>query len=194
MPKLDYSKTHHVIFTATKTLADELPIAPLENTENPVQIKISKDNSIYLSVNVDLKNPLSLLKYKVFLHSGIHPINQIIKFAGNALTNEAELLADCGVKAEGILELHFKTISNIIPASYSDKFFYKDVQTLHAQDSQAYSQFKSHLLAFGFHLEETDKPKILSFLRHYTANEPLVAALRALFYSAFFSQSHRVAI
>ena len=31
--------------------------------------------------------------------------------------------ADCGVKAEGILELHFKTISNIIPASYSGKFF-----------------------------------------------------------------------
>lgn len=39
--------------------------------------------------NIDLANTLSTLKYKVFKKTGIAPLNQIIKFANNALVNDA---------------------------------------------------------------------------------------------------------
>lgn len=121
-------------------------------------------------------------------------MNQIIKFANNVLINDAESLQAYSIKADSILTLEFKVISNVIPSTYTDKFFYRDVQTIHPQEVEAYRTFKSNLLSLGFHLSDFDKNKFLSFIRTYTVNEPLVCALRVLFYSGFLSQVHRVAL
>lgn len=75
-----------------------------------------------------------MLKFKIFKEIGIAPLNQIIKFANNALTNDADKLSTYNVKADSILTLEFKTISNVVASTYTDKFFYKDVQMLHPQD------------------------------------------------------------
>lgn len=104
------------------------------------------------------------------------------------------MLSTCGVKAESILELSFKVMSNLVPSSYSDKFFYKDVELLHPQDVQAYRFFKSNILALGIHLGEIEKLRMLSFVRYYTSNEPLVCALRTLFLNGFLSQAHRISL
>lgn len=92
------------------------------------------------------------------------------------------------------MELFFRVISNVVPASYSDKFFYKDVQMMHPQETEPYRLFKSHLLAFGFHLSVEQSWRVLSFLRLYTANEPFVCALRTMFFSGFLSQAHKIAL
>lgn len=80
-------------------------------------------------------------------------MNQILKFANNALVNDAETLEGCTLKANSILALEFKTISNIIASTYADKFFYKDVQMIHPQDVEAYRTFKSNILSLCFHLQ-----------------------------------------
>ena len=97
-------------------------------------------------------------------------MNQIIKFANNALVNDLETLQAYNVKNDSILALDFKTISNIIPSTYSDKFFYRDVTMIHPQEVEAYRNFKSNILSLGFHLSEFDKNKFLSFIRSYTGN------------------------
>mgnify|MGYP001212114669 FL=1 len=62
-------------------------------------------------------------------------MNQILKFANNALVNDVETLQGYNLKAESILALEFKIISNLIPSTYADKFFYKDVQMIHQQET-----------------------------------------------------------
>jgi hypothetical protein len=86
-----------------------------------------------LTIEIDLANSISILKYKIFQKIGVPPLNQILKFGGNALINDAETLSGCNLKNDSILTLEFKTISNVIPSTYSDKFFYKDVQMIHTQ-------------------------------------------------------------
>lgn len=105
-----------------------------------------------MTFNIDLGNSLSVLKYRIFKKTGIPPANQIIKFANNTLTNDSETLQGCNIKPDSILTLEFKVISNIIPSTYADKFFYKDVQLLNSQDIEAYRAFKSNILALGHHL------------------------------------------
>ena len=103
MPKIDLSKTYYLLFSATTTPADQIPVPPMENTNSPVQIKVQRGDSIFGVFNIDLENPLSVIKYKIFTQCGMHPNNQIIKFGGNPLTNESELLSACGVQEESIL-------------------------------------------------------------------------------------------
>lgn len=92
VPKLDLSKTYYVIFTATiSQAADNIPAHLMEVTANPVDIKIQRGDLKFV-INVDLTNNLSLLKNKIFTKTGIPPMNQIIKFANNALVNDAEVL------------------------------------------------------------------------------------------------------
>jgi len=57
----------------------------------------------------------------------IHPNNQIIKFANNPITNIHELLKSFAIKSQSILELTFKLNSNLVPCTYADKFYYKDI-------------------------------------------------------------------
>lgn len=54
MPKLDLTKTFYIIFSATKTLADQVPAVQLEKTDNLVEIKIEKDQKICYTLNIDL--------------------------------------------------------------------------------------------------------------------------------------------
>lgn len=105
----------------------------MEVTNNPVDIKVEKGD-LKIVVNIDLTNSLATLKDKIFKKTGIPPMNQIIKFANNALVNDAEVLEACNIKANSILTLDFKTISNVIASTYADKFFYKDVQMIHPQE------------------------------------------------------------
>lgn len=71
LPKLDLQKTFNVIFTATKTVADKPQVAPLECTDNPIQLKVSKGTTNY-TFSIDLNNTLSVLKYKIYTQTGIH--------------------------------------------------------------------------------------------------------------------------
>lgn len=89
MPKLDFSRKHYVLFTATKSLSDQYPNQPQEVLENQVAIKVTFNNTENYTIKIDLSNPLTVLKYKVFQETGIHPTNQIIKFANAPLLTDA---------------------------------------------------------------------------------------------------------
>lgn len=58
----------------------------------------------------------------------IHPQNQIIKFANKPLSNNVETLKSYGVAQDSILELTFKLSSNLVPCTFADKFYYKDIK------------------------------------------------------------------
>lgn len=134
VPKLDLSKTYYIIFTVTVSQpADVIQANPMEATNNPVTLKVEHGKE-KMEFTIDLSNSLSTLKYKIFKKTGIPPMNQIVKFANNALINDAETLEGCNLKADCVLVLEFKTISNIIASTYADKFFYKDVQMIHPQE------------------------------------------------------------
>ena len=102
--------------------------------DNQADIKINFNKDQNFTIKISLENTLSVLKYKIFKETGIHPSNQIIKFANNPLLNDAEKLVGFNIKEDSILELHFKIISNLIPATFADKFYYKDVELIHPQE------------------------------------------------------------
>ena len=106
---------------------------PMFSDTNPVQLKITKGAKSYV-YSIDLENSLSVLKHKIFKDTSIHPSNQTIKFANNPLLNDLETLKSYGLKEGSILELSFKIISNIVPSTFTDKFYYKDVQLINAQE------------------------------------------------------------
>ena len=99
---------------------------------NPVEVKVNQRSKSY-SFKIDIENSLSVLKYEIFKETNIHPLNQIIKFGNNPLVNDLETLKSYGIKEGSIMELNFKIISNILPSSFSDKFYYKDVQLINTQ-------------------------------------------------------------
>ncbi len=80
-----------------------------------------------------MDNTLSVLKFRVFEKTGIHPANQIIKFGNNPLVNDLEPLKAFNLQEGSIVELSFKNMSNLVPATYSDRFYYKDVQHINTQ-------------------------------------------------------------
>jgi hypothetical protein len=61
----------------------------------------------------------------------IHPSNQIVKFAGKPLINLAESIKSYGISDKSIIELSFKLNSNLVPCTFADKFYYKDVKHTH---------------------------------------------------------------
>lgn len=79
------------------------------------------------TIEVDLSNTLEVLKYKIFKTCRIHPQNQIIKFANKPLINPVETLSSYGIKDNSIVELCFKLTSNLVPSTFADKFYYKDI-------------------------------------------------------------------
>ena len=133
MPPLDYSKQYYIIFTKTKSVTDNYPPEPMFVDNSPVLLKIMKGKNAY-NYQIDLDNSLSVLKHRIFKDTQIHPANQTVKFANNPLINDIETLRSYGLKDGSILELSFKVISNIVPSTYNDKFYYKDVQLINPQE------------------------------------------------------------
>ena len=91
-PKIDYSRVHYIVFTKTPSVCDTVPVAPLlENKTNPQMIRITKTsvlNPLDIKFEIDLNNTLSVLKYRVFELSKVHPSNQILKFGNTILSND----------------------------------------------------------------------------------------------------------
>ena len=76
------------MFTATPSFVDEPVVEPPTITANNKNISITKGDNKYV-VEIDLQNTLTVLKYKIFRITNIHPNNQILKFANKPLTNNA---------------------------------------------------------------------------------------------------------
>lgn len=125
---------------------------------------------------------------------GIHPSNQILKYGNNPLINDLESLKAYGLQAGSIMELTFKNMANLLPATYSDKFYYKDIQHIHSQKLESTRLLRANLLVMGQHLSDDDKLKLTCFVRENTGNYPLAFALKCLFNKVFASQAHRIAL
>lgn len=74
------------MFTVSPTVVDEEVIEPPTLTTNLSQISVIKGLDKF-TIDIDLENTLSALKYKVFKATRIHPNNQILKFANKPLGN-----------------------------------------------------------------------------------------------------------
>jgi Ubiquitin family len=146
------------------------------------------------TINIDLNNTLAVLKFKIFLATKIHPANQIVKFAGTPLTNVAESISSFGIKDNSIIELAFRQNSNLVPCTFADKFYYKDVKHTREQSEDSLTSLRANLLILAAHLADDDKLKFAVFIRGLTQNLPLVFALKCLFVNDFLSQAHRIAL
>lgn len=124
------------MFTASPTVVEEEVIEPPTLTANLSQVSITKGEDKY-NIEIDLENTVSVLKYKVFKATRIHPNNQIIKFANKPLGNNVETLKSYGVVPNGILELSFKLSSNLVPCTFADKFYYKDIKHIRDQSEES---------------------------------------------------------
>lgn len=80
------------------------------------------------NIDIDITNTLAVLRYKIYESTKIHPSNQIIKFGNLPLTNNAEAINSFGITDKSILELSFKLNSNLVPCTFADKFYYKDIK------------------------------------------------------------------
>lgn len=86
LPKLDFSEELYVIFTASESTVDEDVVEPVTLSGKLSQISVTRGNDKY-TMEIDLDNTLSVLKYKIFKMTQIHPQNQTIKFANKPLAN-----------------------------------------------------------------------------------------------------------
>lgn len=105
-PKIDYSRFHYVVFTKTTSVFDNPPLLPMETKTNPEVIRITKPsvlNPIDIKFEIDLSNSLAVLRHKVYELTKVHPVNQILKFGNNILSNDLETLATYGVKKDSII-------------------------------------------------------------------------------------------
>ena len=87
LPKLDFSEQLYITFTASPSFVDEEIVQPVTIEANIKKVSVTKGNNKY-TVEVDLDNTLSVLKYKLFKITRIHPKNQILKFANKPLIND----------------------------------------------------------------------------------------------------------
>ena len=90
-PKIDFSQTHYVVFTATKASSDTLPQCNMETKTNPEIIRITKAsviNPLDIKFEIDLSNTVAILKHRVYQMTKVHPLNQILKFGNTVLANE----------------------------------------------------------------------------------------------------------
>lgn len=86
LPKLDFSEELYVMFTDSSSAVDEEVVEPPSLSTEISQISIVRGLEKY-AVEIDLGNTLSVLKYRIFKITQIHPQNQIIKFANKPLAN-----------------------------------------------------------------------------------------------------------
>lgn len=157
------------------------------------QISVTQGINKY-TIDIDLENTLNVLKYRIFKITQIHPQNQIIKFANKPLANNVETLKSYGINHSGILELAFKLNANLVPCTFADKFYYKDIKHTREQTEASIIELRSTLLILAAHLSDDDKLKITTFIRSLTQNMPLVFGLKCLLNNVFISQTHRIAI
>jgi hypothetical protein len=88
----------------------------------------------------------------------------------------------------------FKLGGNLVPSTFADKFYYKDIKHTREQSEEGTAEFRATLLTLAAHLSEDDKLKVVLFLRALTDNLPLAYNLKCLFHNNFASQAHRIAI
>ncbi len=196
-PKIDYSKVHYIVFTKTPSVCDTVSVAPMETKASPQMIRITKPsvlNPLDIKFEIDLSNTLSVLKYKVFELSKIHPSNQILKFGNTVLANDLETLATYGIQKDSIVELQFKATSNSVPSTPCDKFFYKDVKLINEQSEIANECLRANLIVLSQHIADDDKNKFCAAVERYTADMPLVYAFKSLFRGTLISQPSRIAL
>ena len=86
LPKLDFSEEIYVVFTASASTVDEEVVQPAMLSGSQNEISIIKGSEKF-TFEIDLDNTVSVLKYKIFKATRIHPLNQIVKFATKPLSN-----------------------------------------------------------------------------------------------------------
>jgi hypothetical protein len=181
-----------VVFTATPATIDA-PVSKPEPVVNPCKISILRGTD-KLQVEVDLDNSLDSLRSRIFEVLKYHPLNQILKFGGKPLVNLSDPLRACGLAADSIVEVAFKLNGNLMPCTFADKFYYKDVKTVREQNEEGTAELRSTLMTLAAHLSDDDRVRVVAFLRTLTGNLPLAYGLKCLLKNNFASQAHRIAI
>lgn len=77
---------------------------------------------------MDLDHSLDSLRTLIFETLSYHPANQILKFGGKILINYTDSLKSFGIAQDSIIEVGFKLQGNLVPSTYADKFYYKDIK------------------------------------------------------------------
>lgn len=193
LPKVDFDETFHVVFTATPSSTDQPEPVPASSGGPISQVAVTWGTQRF-DIDISLDDTVALLKYKIFEITKVVSANQIVKFAGKPLVNGLETLRASGLADKSILEFAFKLNSNLVPCTFADKFYYKDVKHTREQTPEGITELRSSLLVMSAHLSEEEKLKMVTLVRGLTQNMPLVYALKCLFNNNFLSQAHRIAL
>jgi hypothetical protein len=113
------------VFTNSPSAIDTAVAIP-QPVVNACKISILRGTDKF-QLEVDLDNSLDSLRSSIFELLKYHPLNQILKFGGKPLLNFSEPLKACGLAADSIVEVAFKLGNNLVPCTYADKFYYKDI-------------------------------------------------------------------
>ena len=114
------------VFTPSPSTID-VPVGKPQPIVNAVKISLLRgSDKVY--VEVDLDNSLDSLRSQISEVLKFHPQNQILKFGGKILNNLADSLRSYGISADSIVEVTFKQGSNLVPSTFADKFYYKDIK------------------------------------------------------------------
>jgi hypothetical protein len=132
LPKLDFSEEMWVIFTASPSTIDTAVPNLNEPINNSCFVSILRGTDKF-QIQVDLDNSLESLRTKIFEVIKYHPLNQILKFGGKPLVNFADSLRTSGLTADSIIEVTFKLNGNLVPCTFADKFYYKDIKHVKEQ-------------------------------------------------------------
>ena len=90
--------------------------------------------------------------------------------------------------------MSFKLSGNLVPCTFADKFYYKDIKHIREQSEEGIAELRATLLTLAAHLSSDDKIKFVHFVRSLTKNNPLTFGLKSLLSNNFISQVHRIAI
>lgn len=127
LPKLDFSQEMCVVFTASPSTID-VPVAKFNlPITNATKISILRGTD-KIQLEVDLDHSLDSLRTLIFEAVSFHPANQILKFGGKILANYGDSLKSFGIAQDSIIEVGFKLQGNLVPSTYADKFYYKDIK------------------------------------------------------------------
>lgn len=139
-----------VVFTTSPATIDT-PVANPQPVVNPCKISILRGTDKF-QLEVDLDNSLESLRSSIYEVLKYHPLNQILKFGGKPLVNFAEPLKACGIAADSIVEVAFKLGGNLVPCTFADKFYYKDIKHVREQSDDGIAELRLTLLTLTAHL------------------------------------------
>lgn len=120
-----------MVFTNSPATIDT-PVSKPEAVDKPCKISIHRGADKF-NVVVDLENSLDSLRSHIFEVLKYPPQNQILKFGGKQLDNLTQSLKSYGIVADSIIEVAFKLTGNLVPCTFADKFYYKDVKHVREQ-------------------------------------------------------------